>query len=91
MEKKDAEAISDMWSSGNRIDAIKLLRRETSMGLPAAKTYLENGFSEELLTALCKDFVKDDLDLLVEAIREQRQLFDHIEKLVSKIQQERMT
>lgn len=89
MELSTATEIANTWHTGRRIDAIKMLRYETSMDLYAAKMYLESEPTELLLhKKLCNDFVQNKSDQLVQAKAEMKRLSLFIEQLEADIQME---
>ena len=73
------------------IDAIRLLRTDSSLGLIESKTYLETtGTNEqELFDQLCKDFVQSKVDLLIRARYERTRLDLYIKQLEQEIDDER--
>lgn len=82
-----------MCQTKRKIEAIKLLRRETNYGLIGAKDYLEvyseDGQNEmKLFNQLCDDFVQDKRDLLILLVEEQRRLNLRIEDLKREISEE---
>ncbi len=94
MNVEEAKEIVETWfgSSGpgsHKINAIKLLRSHTAMGLHEAKMYMDEKSlgrgmvrgKEALLSKLCDDFVQSKQDLLDEARAERRILDRRISQL----------
>lgn len=74
------------------MDAIRLLRMETAMGLIDAKNYLEEAKwhgDEAMLKQLCTDFVQNKEDLLNRALNDRRILDLYIEQLQKEIEFEK--
>lgn len=70
------------------IDAIRLLRADTSMGLLQAKQYLEDNSEKGevvLFRILCDDFVQSKEDLLIVAKEEIKRLTQYIKELEAEI------
>ena len=87
MELSYAQEIVDEWFKGRKIDAIKLLRNETSLGLKEAKDYLDvSRDPEATLRQLCEDYVQDPRELLQRAIARRDSLNREIEILESQIE-----
>lgn len=86
MELSTAKEIAKLATTRNRkIDAIRLLRIDTSFGLLEAKHYLDRFTMEDvLLMQLCDDFVMDKQDLLIQAMYER----DRIDERILHLQQE---
>lgn len=87
MNIEEAKDIAHGWSHNEKINAIKVLRQHTAMGLYAAKTYLDDygRHEQDLVKQLCMDFVKDPKDLLIEARAELRRHLNYIESLVLQV------
>lgn len=84
-----ANEIFALWDSGSKIEAIKAIRRDTSMELINAKNYLEQHHAAgKLFEQLCADFVENPADLLVIAKDERRKLDEHIKDLETRISSE---
>lgn len=82
-----------MCQSSRKIEAIKLLRADTSMGLIEAKNYLEvyskNGNDQDsLFKQLCQDFVQSKQDLMVLAEKEQRYWTERVAELARELSEE---
>ena len=88
MDIKDAQEIQQLWQAGRKIEAIKILRRETRMNLLQAKDYLESVRAEDIVKELGKEFIMSKRDLLILAVRQQTELCQYIEKLAIEIKQE---
>lgn len=91
MDTDTAKDISDKWLDGNKLDAIRVLRNETSMGLIQAKTYLEthnSSISYTLLEQIHEDFVDSKPELLKMAIDQRNRLNDYILHLQEEIRLE---
>jgi hypothetical protein len=90
MQIETAKEIVELTFNNKMIQAIKLLRADSAMGLIAAKHYLEENRSnrDELLKKLCDDFVKNKIDLLRAALYERHLLTQYIEKLEAEIAEE---
>ena len=74
------------------MEAIRTLRYDTSLGLIAAKTYLEEhsvGGRTALYNKLCEDFVQNKQDLLDQARNERKRLDLYIEQLEAEIANDR--
>jgi translation elongation factor EF-Ts len=97
MDLATATAISVvMCQTRRKIEAIKLLRAETGMGLIDAKNYLEVYSkdcenSEALLKQLCQDFVQNKEELLFAAKKEQTYWNRRVEELEREISEEKAT
>lgn len=61
MTEDELKEIMDLWHRNNRIDAIRLLRSQTYIGLSAAKTILERRDAESYLR---KQFVHTTAELI---------------------------
>ena len=98
MNIEEAKEIVETWfgSSGpgsHKINAIKLLRSHTAMGLHEAKKYMdENSLGrgmvtgkEALLSKLCADFVQSKQDLLDAAREDRRKLDQYIQELEAQL------
>jgi hypothetical protein len=93
MTPETAKEIAELTCNKQRrlIDAIRLLRADTAMGLLQAKKYLEdNGDKGEvvLFQILCDDFVQNKKDLLIIAQQEVKRLQKYIEQLEFEIGEE---
>lgn len=82
-----------MCQTRRKIEAIKILRADTKMGLIQAKDYLEvyskDGSDDKaLFKQLCDDFVQNKADLLILLVAEQRQLESRIAELMREISEE---
>lgn len=89
MNKQTAQEIVDMVYENppRKMDAIKILRMETSLGLYDAKMMLlnPNNTKESLFAELCNNFVDDKKDLLRRAIEERVRLEKYIAQLEMEI------
>lgn len=87
MNKQTAQEIVDMvYGDTPRVmEAIKMLRMETSLGLHDAKMMLYGFDTKEALFAeLCTNFVEDKKDLLRLAIAER----DRLDKYIAQLEME---
>jgi hypothetical protein len=74
------------------LEAVRILRYDTALGLIAAKTYLEEhsvGGRQALYNKLCEDFVQNKQDLLDLARNERKRLDLYIEQLEGEIANDR--
>jgi hypothetical protein len=90
---KATEIVRVMCQTQRKIEAIKLLRYDTGMGLTEAKNYLEvyskdGNDQDSLLKQLCQDFVNSKQDLLVLAVKEQRYWNERVAELTREISEE---
>lgn len=91
MDINTAKEIANLACRPERrlIDAIRLLRNETGLGLLQSKDYLETTKDETtLFNVLCKDYVTNKRDLLAQAKEELRQLEIRISILEFEIEEE---
>lgn len=88
MNVDQAKEITHLWcTTFRKIEAIKILRSDTNLGLKTAKDYLDGcgDNSDVMFKKLCDDFVKDPKELLVEARAELRRQLVYIQDLERQI------
>lgn len=90
MNPETAKEIAELTCNKPRqlIDAIRLLRTDTAMGILQAKQYLEDNSEkgqDVLFRILCDDFVQNKHDLLIVAREEAGKLLKYIQELEEEI------
>lgn len=94
MDVLEAKECANMWCAPipQKIQAIKILRRETGMDLTSSKLYLENhsnGGEHTLFQKLMDDFCQSNQELLRVAEQEYERLGKRIAELKAAIEWEK--